>query len=208
MRAIQHLLLMTLIMQISACGIDVNAESKTAATGSEIAIFAGGCFWCMEPPYDKVDGVISTISGYTGGHTKNPTYKSVSSGRSGHAEVLQVSYDPSRVSYQQLLEIFWRNIDPTRDDGQFCDRGTQYRPAIYYLNEEQLAAAQASRDYIEQTKTFPDKLKVEITRAGKFYPAEEYHQDYYKKNPVRYKYYRYSCGRDKRLKQLWGDMAG
>ena len=208
MRTIRHLLGMTLLLQLSACSLDANAENRAVASGVETAIFAGGCFWCMEPPYDKIDGVLSTISGYSGGHSKNPTYKSVSSGRTGHAEVLQVRYDPARVSYQRLLEIFWRNIDPTRDDGQFCDRGNQYRPAIYYLNEEQLDAAQASKRNIEQTKTFADELKVEITSAGEFYPAEEYHQDYYKKNPVRYKYYRYSCGRDKRLQQLWGDKSG
>jgi peptide-methionine (S)-S-oxide reductase len=185
------------------------AESASPSSSSEIAIatFAGGCFWCMEPPYDKLDGVISTISGYSGGSTKNPTYKQVSAGRTGHAEVIQLSYDPKKISYEELLIVFWRNIDPTRNDGQFCDRGNQYRPAIFYHDEAQQKAAEASKARITASKTFRDKIRVEISEVSTFYAAEDYHQDYYQKNPVRYKYYRYSCGRDKRLKELWGETG-
>ena len=181
---------------------------KLYADDTETAIFAGGCFWCMEPPYDKVDGVISTISGYSGGHKKNPSYRQVSTGRTGHTEVVQITFDPELVSYEVLLDIFWRNVDPTRDDGQFCDTGNQYRPAIFYMNEKQHEAALASLREIQHIKTFADPIKVEITRASEFYPAEEYHQDYYLKNPLRYKYYRYGCGRDKRLEKLWGNKSG
>jgi len=131
----------------------------------------------------------------------------VSSGRSGHAEVVKVTYDPDKLSYEKLLEVFWRNIDPTRKDGQFCDRGSQYRPAIYYHDQNQQAVAELSKAKVTKTKTFSEELKVEISKAGKFYAAEEYHQDYYQKNPVRYKYYRYACGRDKRLKELWGELS-
>lgn len=179
--------------------IDISQEETATAT------FAGGCFWCMEPPYDELEGVLSTISGYTDGHLKNPTYKEVSTGRTGHTEAMQVRYLPAKVSYEKLLEVFWRNVDPTRDDGQFCDRGNQYRPAIFYHNDSQKAAVLESLDHIESTKPFNEKIKVDIKKARKFYPAEEYHQDYYKKNPIRYKYYCYGCGRDKRLKELWGE---
>jgi peptide-methionine (S)-S-oxide reductase len=169
-----------------------------------IATFAGGCFWCMEPPYDKLPGVISTTSGYMGGKTKNPTYEQVSTGTTGHAEVVQVQYDPSRVTYATLLEVFWRNIDPTQRDGQFCDHGTQYRTAIFYHNDEQKKLALASKAQIEKTKPFKGDIVTEVTAAPEFYPAEEYHQDFYKKNPTRYKFYRAGCGRDARLQALWG----
>ncbi|NKB36705.1 MAG: peptide-methionine (S)-S-oxide reductase MsrA [Gammaproteobacteria bacterium] len=208
MQAKLFFLFCTLVLPLSGCSIDVNADGKSSTLSTETAVFAGGCFWCMEPPYDKLSGVISTISGYSNGHTKNPTYTEVSSGRTGHAEVLQVTYDPLKISYEELLTVFWRNIDPTRDNGQFCDNGNQYRPGIYYLNDAQLASANRSKEHIIASKIFPDSIKVEIEKAKKFFPAEEYHQDYYKKNPVRYKYYRYSCGRDKKLKELWGDRAG
>ena len=208
MRANIFFLLCTLVLACSACSLDANADGKAETIKSETAVFAGGCFWCMEPPYDKLHGVVSTISGYSNGHTKNPSYTAVSSGRTGHAEVLQVTYDPSQISYEELLKVFWLNIDPTRNDGQFCDNGNQYRPGIYYQNEAQYAAAVKSKENITATKKFPDSIKVEIEKAKQFFPAEEYHQDYYKKNPVRYKYYRYSCGRDKRLKELWGIEAG
>lgn len=195
-------LMMLTTFQVLADEIPVNtAQSATA-------IFAGGCFWCMEPPYDKLDGVISTISGYSDGHKKTPTYKEVSSGRTGHTEVVQITYDPARVSYKKLLEVFWINVDPTRDDGQFCDTGNQYRPAIFYQDSLQQQAAMDSLREIENKKTFSASIKVEIKEASVFYPAEEYHQDYYIKNPIRYKYYRYSCGRDKRLETLWGEMSG
>lgn len=173
----------------------------------ETATFAGGCFWCMEPPYDKLEGVVSTTSGYMGGHQKDPTYQQVSSGRSGHTEVVQVLYNPELVSYEKLLQIFWRNIDPTTADRQFCDRGSQYRTAIFFHNERQQQLAQNSRSALVESKPFEGKIVTEITQAGEFYAAEDYHQDYYIKNPIRYKYYRYSCGRDKRLEQLWGNPS-
>ena len=188
-----------------ACTSQAESERVSQDDDLAVATFAGGCFWCMEPPFDKIDGVISTISGYTDGHTENPDYKKVSSGRTGHTEAMQLSYDPSKVSYETLLEVFWKNIDPTRDNGQFCDGGNQYRPGIYYHDEAQQRSALSSKDMLEKNKPFPDDIKVEIKKASKFYPAEEYHQDYYQKNPVRYKYYRYGCGRDKRLKELWGE---
>ena len=168
------------------------------------ATFAGGCFWCMEPPFDKLDGVISTTSGYTGGHKTNPTYEEVSAGGTGHAEAIQVLYDPSKVNYATLLEVYWRNIDPTTPDRQFCDHGDQYRPAIYYHNEDQQRLIEESKKKVEATKSFSESIVTEISLAEEFYPAEEYHQDYYQKNPVRYKFYRYSCGRDQRLEELWG----
>jgi len=170
------------------------------------ATFAGGCFWCMEPPFDKLDGVISTTSGYTGGHKENPTYEQVSSGTTGHAEAIQVIYDPDKITYDQLLEVFWRNVDPTDGGGQFCDRGSQYRTAIFYHDDEQKRLAERSRQAVIESTGFKE-IATEITRASAFYPAEEYHQDYYKKNPVRYKFYRYSCSRDKRLKELWGESG-
>ena len=171
----------------------------------ETAIFAGGCFWCMEGPYDAIDGVISTTSGYTDGHQKNPTYKQVSSGNTGHTEALEVVYDPSKVTYEELLKVFWVNIDPLTANGQFCDHGTQYRSGIYYQDETQKTAALASLTDIKNR--FDKPVVTEIKQASTFYPAEDYHQNYYQKNPVRYKYYRWRCGRDQRLKELWGDDA-
>jgi len=179
------------------------AQTKPAA-GLETAIFAGGCFWCMEPPYDELPGVVSTTSGYIGGHTKNPTYQQVSGGTTGHTEAVQIVFDPKKVTYQKLLEVFWRNIDPTTPNAQFCDHGSQYRSGIFFLNEEQHRQAVASREQVERTKPFREPIVTEITRATTFYPAEDYHQDYYKKNPLRYKFYRANCGRDSRLEQLWG----
>lgn len=181
----------------------LQAQSKPAP-GLEVATFAGGCFWCMEGPFDVLPGVVSTTSGYTGGHKVNPTYEEVTTGKTGHTEVVQVVYDPRKVSYRQLLEVFWRNIDPTTPNAQFCDHGSQYRSGIFYHTEEQLRLAKASRDHIERTKSFREPIVTEITPAKAFYRAEEYHQDYYKKNPLRYKYYRANCGRDDRLEQLWG----
>jgi len=174
----------------------------------EKATFAGGCFWCLEPPYDAVPGVVSTISGYMGGSKANPTYEEVSRGTTGHAEVVQVTYDPSKVSYEKLLEVFWVNIDPTVKDRQFCDSGTQYRTAIFYHTAAQRQAAEASKAALEKTKPFKAPLVTPIEMAGPFYPAEDYHQDYYLKNPVKYKFYRNGCGRDQRLRELWGAKAG
>ncbi len=169
------------------------------------ATFAGGCFWCMEPPFDKLAGVVSTTSGYIGGHKLNPTYEEVSSGGTGHAESVQIVYDSTQISYAQLLQVFWRNIDPLALNRQFCDGGSQYRSAIFYHNDEQRRLAEESKQKIEQIKKFDRPIATEIVAATVFYPAEEYHQDFYKKNPLRYKTYRAGCGRDRRLKELWGE---
>ena len=175
--------------------------------GLDTATLAGGCFWCMEPPYDELPGVVSTTSGYIGGHKKNPTYEEVSGGSTGHTEAVQIVFDPRKVSYEKLLEVFWRNIDPTTPNAQFCDHGSQYRSGIFFHTEEQRRLAVASRDQVERTKRFREPIVTEITAATVFYPAEGYHQDYYKKNPLRYKFYRANCGRDSRLEQLWGKPA-
>ena len=182
-------------------------KSPIPPPGAEVATFAGGCFWCMEPPYDKLDGVYSTISGYMGGAKKNPTYEEVSAGRTGHTEVVQVTYDPKRVTYEKLLETFWKNIDPTVKDRQFCDSGSQYRSEIFWHSDAQRDAAMKSKADLEKNKPFKAAIVTPVTKASEFWPAEEYHQDYYKKNPVRYNYYRSGCGRDARLKELWGMAA-
>ncbi|OGP35839.1 MAG: peptide-methionine (S)-S-oxide reductase, partial [Deltaproteobacteria bacterium GWC2_65_14] len=175
------------------------------ATGKpEKATFAGGCFWCMEAPFDTLPGVISVTVGYIGGTVENPTYEQVSAGATGHTEAVQIVYDPSRTGYAQLLEIFWRNIDPTVKDRQFCDVGSQYRSGIFTHSEEQRMLAEKSKEALEKSKPFQGSIFTEVTAAGPFYMAEEYHQHYYKKNPIRYTFYRTSCGRDGRLKQLWG----
>ena len=183
--------------------------SATAATAQATAkaTFAGGCFWCVESDFDKVPGVISTTSGYIGGKTANPTYEQVSSKSTGHAEAVEIVYDPAKVSYEQLLTKFWHTIDPTTKDRQFCDVGSPYRTAIFAQDAAQLAAASASLAALEKSKPFKEPIVTQIQLAGPFYPAEEYHQNYYKKNPVRYEYYRLTCGRDARLKQLWGAAA-
>ncbi len=181
---------------------------STASPSTAKAIFAGGCFWCMEPPFDALEGVISTTSGYIGGKQKDANYQQVSAGVTGHTEAVEVVYDPKKVSYERLLYVFWRNIDPTVRDRQFCDAGSQYRPGIFFLDDAQKVAAQHSKAALEKNPPFQGKIVAEITAATTFYPAEDYHQDYYKKNPIRYKYYRNGCGRDARLKQLWGDQAG
>jgi peptide-methionine (S)-S-oxide reductase len=170
------------------------------------ATFAGGCFWCMEPPFDKLDGVVSTTSGYTGGAKKNPTYEEVSSGGTGHTEAVQIVYDPSKVSYAKLLEVFWHNVDPTVANRQFCDVGEQYRTAIFYHGAEQKRLSEQTRAEVQ--KKLGKTVQTEIAAASTFYPAEEYHQDYYEKNPIRYKFYRNGCGRDARLKEIWGEAAG
>ncbi len=169
-----------------------------------VAIFAGGCFWCTESDFDKVPGVIETTSGYIGGHVENPTYEQVSAGTSGHIEAVQVRFDPSKTSYAQLLEAFWPTIDPVTANAQFCDRGPQYRSAIFYSNAEEQQFAEASKAALEKSARLPAPVVTEILAASTFYPAEEYHQDYYLRNPLRYTYYRNGCGRDQRLEQLWG----
>ena len=183
-------------------------HAATATVTTEKATFAGGCFWCMEAPFDKLPGVVSVTPGYTGGREKNPTYEQVSAGGTGHAESVQIVFDPAKTSYSRLLDIYWHNIDPTVTDRQFCDVGSQYRSAIFYHGEEQHRAALRSKAALEKNKPFKGAVVTEITAAGEFYPAEEYHQHYYKKNPLRYKYYRGGCGRDHRLNELWGNAAG
>lgn len=197
MRALISIFLITILSMLSV-SIQAKTPSHTA-----VAIFAGGCFWCLESDMDKVPGVVQTISGYTGGHVDNPSYKQVSNGGTGHYEAVKVIYDPAQVSYPTLLKAFWHNVDPLDGDGQFCDKGDQYRSAIFYLNNTQKKQAEASKTEMLKSGKF-DHIATKILAAGTFYPAEEYHQGYYKKNPVRYKYYRYSCGRDQRLEAVWG----
>jgi peptide-methionine (S)-S-oxide reductase len=179
-------------------------SSAAAAPPLAKATFAGGCFWCMVHPFDSVKGVVKVTSGYTGGTTRNPTYEEVSSGRTGHRESVQVLYDPRQVRYQQLLDIYWRNVDPTNREGQFCDYGEQYKSAIYYHDAEQKQLAEQSKKAVEAKL---QRVYTDILPASDFWPAEEYHQNYYKKNPVRYKFYRFNCGRDQKLESLWGNAA-
>ncbi len=185
-----------------------DSKQTSSAEGLARATFAGGCFWCMEHPYDELEGVKSTTSGYTGGHLENPTYREVSSGSTGHTEVVVVIYNPKKISYEELLKVFWRNIDPLTPNRQFCDAGSQYRTGIFYHNEEQRRLAEESKKALEQSGRFSQPIVTEITAAAKFYVAEDYHQDYYEKNPIQYTIYRYSCGRDRRLRQLWGEAHG
>lgn len=184
--------------------LTVFSAAHAQRSNQETAILAGGCFWCVESDYEKLDGVIDVVSGYIGGHVENPTYKQVSTGSSGHIEAARIVYDPSRLSYEAILDYFYRHIDPTNNKGQFCDFGPQYRPAIFYLDDQQQTIARASLLELDNTKPFTDPVRIELLEATRFYPAEDFHQDYYKKNPVRYKFYRYSCGRDARVEALWG----
>jgi peptide-methionine (S)-S-oxide reductase len=201
----------------SVASLLAQAQGKPSASGAAPAstpavtakaTFAGGCFWCVESDFDKLPGVISTTSGYTGGNVANPTYEQVSAKHTGHAEAVEIVYDPRKVSYEQLLQHYWHNIDPTTKDRQFCDVGSPYRTAIFAHGDEQMRAALASKAALEKSKPFKEPIVTEIVAAGPFYPAEAYHQDYYLKNPVRYKFYRTSCGRDARLQDLWGARAG
>ena len=199
------------LMAAAMMAVLVSAAAQTTATGPAAAglakaTFAGGCFWCVESDFDKVPGVKSTTSGYIGGKVANPSYEQVSAKSTGHAEAVEVVYDPKVVSYEQLVEYFWHTIDPTTKDRQFCDAGSPYRTGIFVQDAKQLAAAQASKAALDKSKPFKEPVVTEISMAGPFYAAEDYHQDYYKKNPVRYKYYRNGCGRDERLKQLWGAL--
>ena len=173
-----------------------------AAAENAVAIFAGGCFWCMEPPYDELDGVAETVSGYTGGHAEAPTYEQVTAGGTGHFEAVRVTYDPERVTFVELADVFWRNIDPFDDGGQFCDRGSSYRAAIFHGGEAEREVAEAGKADIEAR--FDRRVATRILPAAAFYPAEGYHQDYYQKSPLRYRYYRFSCRRDARLDAVWG----
>ena len=181
-----------------------SASHLAAAPTLEKATFAGGCFWCMEEAFEKVEGVVSVTSGYMGGRKPNPTYEEVSAGRTGHAEAVEILFDPAKTSYDKLLVEFWHNVDPTTPDQQFCDAGHQYRSAIFYQNAAQTKQAEDSKQVVERTKTFREPIVTEIVMASTFYPAEEYHQDFYKKNPIRYKVYKYNCGRAQRLEELWG----
>ena len=191
----------------AAQGSTPSVATPAATAGTQKAVFAGGCFWCVEADFDKVDGVLSTTSGYTGGKTPNPTYEQVANKLTGHAEAVEIVFDPKKVSYEKLVEHFWRTIDPTTKDRQFCDAGSPYRSAIYAQDAAQLKASQASKAALDKSKPFKDPIVTEVVVGGPFYVAEDYHQDYYKKNPVRYNYYRLSCGRDARLKELWGNQA-
>lgn len=182
----------------------VGVPAWTAEDAMETAIFAGGCFWCMEPAFEALEGIRSVAAGYTGGTSPNPTYEDVSSGATGHVEAVQIVYDPSKVTYEQLLDIFWQNIDPTQADGQFADRGSQYRTAIFYSTQEQQRLAEASKAALAASGKFTQPIVTEIVPAAPFYPAEDYHQEYYKKNPLRYKLYKAGSGRQEFLKKTWG----
>lgn len=201
-----HQRLILFMIRILIC-LPIALTSLTDVFGADTkakAYFAGGCFWCMEEAFEQVEGVLWVFSGYMGGNVANPTYEQVSAGRTGHAETVEVTYDPARVSYQQLLEAFWRNVDPLTPNAQFCDHGSQYRSAVFHTTDEEKRLAEASKAAIEEAKKFPSPIVTELVSASTFYQAEDYHQDYYKKNPFRYKYYKYGCGRTKRLEALWG----
>ncbi|MGH7864173.1 MAG: peptide-methionine (S)-S-oxide reductase MsrA, partial [Candidatus Binataceae bacterium] len=197
-----------LVAAMSLLAVPNDASPQARANDLAKATFAGGCFWCMQPAYDEVPGVLSTRVGYTGGTKANPTYEEVSAGGTGHTESIEVSYDAKKVSYRKLLEIFWHNIDPTTADREFCDVGRQYRTAIFFHDAEQEREAKQSLVQIEKTKPFKAPIVTEIVPAPAFYSAEDYHQDFYKKNPIRYRFYRYNCGRDQRLHELWGAASG
>ena len=206
-----RLLVGVIVLRLLFLAGHVGAQEQMSAQKGEVmnknlqvATFAGGCFWCMEPPFDKLDGVVSTISGYAGGTEENPTYKQVSAGKTGHAEAVQVHFDQRKVSYEKLLEVFWRQINPTTPDRQFVDVGSQYRTAIFYHNEEQRRMAEKSKKEVEKSGRFGAPIVTEIAPVGRFWPAEEYHQDYYMKNSLRYKYYRFRSGRDQYLEKIWG----
>ena len=201
-----------LLAVLAACQTsqaDQKAAPDKAAAGAKLAkaTFAGGCFWCMESPFERLPGVVSVTSGYSGGPKKDPTYEEVSAGGTGHAEAVQIVYDPAKVSYERLLDVFWHNIDPTVKDRQFCDVGTQYRSAIFFHDATQRRLAEESKRKIEESKVLKAPIVTELVALAQFYPAEEYHQDFYKKNPVRYYSYRSGCGRDRRLEELWGKAA-
>jgi peptide-methionine (S)-S-oxide reductase len=209
MWAVKSLLSVVFFLSLTnLSGTAMAAEGAQLKASTAKATFAGGCFWCMEPPFDALPGVISTTSGYTGGTKTNPSYEQVSAGGTGHAEAVEVLYDPAKISYEKLLEVFWHSVDPTIRNRQFCDDGSQYRTAIFVHDENQKRLAEQSKEALGKTKPFAAPIVTEITTASAFYPAEDYHQDYYQKNPIRYKFYRFNCGRDDRLKELWGKSAG
>ena len=192
------------IFLIGTWNVQSTSQAAADATFGK-AYFAGGCFWCMEEAFEKVEGVLSATSGYMGGTVANPSYEEVSAGRTGHAESIEVVYDRTKVSYHKLLEAFWRNVDPITPNAQFCDHGSQYRSTIFFQTDEEKRVSDTSKLALEQSKRFKEPIVTQIVRASQFYPAEEHHQDYYKKNPVLYKYYKYTCGRARRLEELWGN---
>jgi len=198
------ILTLGMIFMIATSASGDSTKGNASEQRFEKATFAGGCFWCMEPPFDKLDGVISTTSGYTGGTERDPTYEQVSAGKTGHLEAIEITYDPAKVSYDQLLDVFWKNVDPTQHNGQFVDVGSQYRTAIFYHTEEQRRLALESRNRLQESRKFGKPIVTEIRPALEFYSAEDYHQDYYIKNPIRYKYYRWGSGRDRFLEETWG----
>jgi peptide-methionine (S)-S-oxide reductase len=202
-RQITRSVLIVAVLIIGGWNVQSTSLAATDATLGK-AYFAGGCFWCMEEVFEKVEGVLSATSGYMGGTVSNPTYEEVSSGRTGHAESVEVAYDPAKVSYQKLLDAFWHNVDPITPNAQFCDHGNQYRSAIFFQTDEEKRASDSSKQVIEQSRRFKEPIVTQIVTAPQFYPAEEYHQDFYKKNPIRYKLYKYNCGRAQRLEVLWG----
>jgi peptide-methionine (S)-S-oxide reductase len=202
-RQITRSVLAVAVLLIGAWNVQSTSLAAAGATSGK-AYFAGGCFWCMEEVFEKVEGVLSATSGYMGGTVSNPTYEEVSAGRTGHAESVEVVYDPAKVSYPKLLDAFWRNVDPITPNAQFCDHGNQYRSAIFFQTEDEKRASETSKQAIEQSKRFKEPIVTQIVLAPQFYPAEEYHQDFYKKNPIRYKLYKYNCGRAQRLEELWG----
>lgn len=191
------------VLLVGTWNIQSTSLAAADATSGK-AYFAGGCFWCMEEAFEKVEGVRSVTSGYMGGTVANPSYEEVSAGRTGHAESVEVVYDPGKLSYQELLEAFWHNVDPMTPNAQFCDHGSQYRSAIFFQTDEEKRLSDISKQNIEQSRRFKEPIVTQIVMASQFYPAEEYHQDFYKKNPVRYKFYKYNCGRAQRLEALWG----
>lgn len=200
------MLIVTALLLVACSSDEITTPSpQQVSAGQASAVFAGGCFWCMEPPFDVLPGVVSTTSGYAGGTAPNPTYKQVTAGGTGHLEVVQVIYDPEQVSYEQLLEVYWRNVDPLDAGGQFCDRGVSYQTAIFSTNTAEQQAAERTKAQLAANFGSAIATEVKSLPAGGFYPAEDYHQDYYQKNPLRYKYYRNSCGRDARLAELWGE---
>lgn len=193
-----------LYLSMVVAGVPVSGGQAADPSALTKAFFAGGCFWCMEEVFEKVPGVISVTSGYMGGRVENPSYEQVSGGGTGHAEAVEVSYDPQKVSYAKLLDAFWRNVDPVTANAQFCDHGSQYRAVIFYQTDAEKRLAEESKRTLEQSKRFAQPIETELVMASRFYPAEDYHQDFYKKNPIRYKFYKYNCGRAQRLEELWG----
>lgn len=207
-RRMKRLLVAIATTMIAATAQAPAAETAAATATPATAIFAGGCFWCEEAVFDDVPGVISVTSGYTGGTRPNPTYEEVSAGGTGHAESVKVVFDAAKVSYEKLLDLFWHNVDPLTPNAQFCDHGSQYRSAIFYTDETQKRLALASKDALEKSGRFKQPIVTEIVAATTFWPAEDYHQGYHKKNPLQYRFYRFGCGRDRRLEELWGPKGG